>query len=180
MKNFKTILSVLAILGATTIFTSVSAENWYAPRCNGGTLKNKLGTNQFHCVTTTSRTPNCPRGSTKKIKDVGRDKCELVSSGSTKNAECNVGIGNNKNNWKKNIKNGADNCTHKTQNKGVKLLKCSGPGYALAIDYSGNNDVCVKGSTRVVSTTIACRAGETHKTSRTDKCERTSKTRPVF
>ncbi len=180
MKNFKKILSVLAILGMATIYTSVSAANWYAPRCNGGTLKNKLGTSQFHCKTTTSRTPSCPSGKTKKVKSVGKDKCESVSSGSTKNAVCNVGVGNNKNNWRKNVKRGADNCTHKTKNKGVKPLKCSGAGYALSVDRSGNTDKCVKGSTSVVSTTISCNSNETHKTGGTDKCERTTETRPIF
>ena len=180
MKNFKKILSVLAILGMATIYTSVSAANWYAPRCNGGTLKNKLGTNQFHCLTTTNRAPTCPAGQTKKVKNIGKDKCEFVSSGSTKNAVCNVGLGNNPNNWKKNIRNGADNCTHKTKNKGVKPLKCSGAGYALSVDNSGNRDKCVKGSARVISTNIACRVGETHKTGGADKCEKTRKTKPVF
>lgn len=180
MKNLKKLLSVLAILGVATIFTSVSATNWYAPKCNSGTLKSQIGSNKFHCKTTASRTPSCSSGKVKKINSIGKDKCESISSGTVKTAECKVGAGNLQKNWQKNIKSGADNCTHKTKSKGVKPLKCSGSSYSLVVNHAGNVDKCVKGSTSVISTTIACYSSETHKTSGTDKCEKTTESKPVF
>lgn len=181
MKNIKLLIPALIVIGSATLLSqSAFATNWYAPRCTSGALKNKVASNKFHCKATTSRVPSCPSGKTKKQKNIGKDKCESLPSEQIKTAECKVGTGNLQKNWKKNVKNGADNCTHKTKNKGVKPLKCSGSGYALVVDKSGKTDKCVKSTGSVVSTNISCNTGETHKTSGLDKCEKTTESKPIF
>lgn len=180
MKTLRLVLLSILAMG-TLSFTSSASAGWYTPRCTSGDLKVKpiVGrTDQYHCKKTVNRTPSCPSGYTKKKDNIGKDKCEKVSS-QTKAAQCKLGALDNKNNWRINRRNGPDNCTHKTKNKGQKPLKCTGSGYSLSVDKSGRNDMCVK-SGGVTRTTISCRSGETHKTSGLDVCQSVTETRPTF
>jgi len=180
MKTFRLLLLSLLAMG-TLSFTSSASAGWYTPRCTSGQLKVKpiIGkTDQYHCIKTVSRIPSCPSGYSKKTDAIGKDKCEKVSS-QTKAAQCKLGVLDNKNNWRINRRNGADNCTHKTKNKGQKPLKCTGAGYSLSVDRQGNRDMCVK-SGGVSRTTVSCRSNETHRKAGVDKCESVTETRPTF
>lgn len=187
MKNLTLLLSALTIVGTgsllviSTVTPTVANAAKYKPQAScpsGYTLKK--GLRGATCIMTTSRTPSCPSRQTKKVKSIGKDKCQRLPTEMIKNPECKVGTGNFQRNWQINHVRGQDNCTHKTKQKGVKRLKCSGNSYSLVIDKNNNTDQCVKSSGRVVSTNITCRTGETHKTKGTDQCETKRETRPTF
>ncbi|RTZ63875.1 MAG: hypothetical protein DSZ29_06245 [Aquificaceae bacterium] len=172
-------LSSLAI--GTVSFSSNASANWFTPHCTSGVLKVKprVGrTDQYQCKRTVNRTPSCPAGYTKKTDPLGKDKCEKFAI-QVKPAVCKLGVLDNKNNWRIHRQNGADYCTHKTKNKGQKPMKCTGGGYSLSIDNSGNRDRCVKSSGKVTSV-VTCRAGETHKKNGVDVCQSVTVTRPAF
>jgi len=178
MKNLKLLLLSLLTVGAFS-YSATASANWYTPNCPNGQLK-KQGSNRYQCETVTSRVPRCPQGSNKNVHPTGIDKCQRVANEQVQAPRCNLSVGQSQNNWRINIRNGADFCTHKTQpqRKGQKPLKCQGGGYALVRDKQGNRDQCVKSNGRAVSTPIRCNSGETHKKRGQDKCERVAITRP--
>ncbi len=125
-------------------------------------------------------TPNCPSGSTLKIKNNAKDVCKFPEQNVIEHISSPKCISDTKlvanavlkkdTNWRLTNRSGRDICIHRFEDK-TKAIKC-GPKYDLVINAEGDRDMCHKiKKQKATKRKISCNSSaDKHKKKGRDVC----------